>query len=332
MSNLSVQSSIRSSFCEPVDYQTGDASEEQNWKAVPTQWAASGNSYSAVPSTVKTLPAGLYEVMTNDHGQVFFAKKTINVDSLIDFPESLYHDVIDEINDFWKRDAEFKKHGFLHRRGYLLHGPTGSGKTCLVHQIMRSVIQSNGVVLVCHNPSVLRLGLGEFRKIEFKRKLVCLFEDIDAMIDGSRGNSEEELLNILDGENQVDHVLNVATTNYPDKLDKRLTGRPRRFDRIIYIDNPGPETRRIFFEKKLRIADSELDKWVKATDDFSFASCSELCVSVKCLGNGFVETINLLRQMQKDFVESGTGKLSVGFARNDAPLLKKPRLPGRRKA
>jgi ATP-dependent 26S proteasome regulatory subunit len=55
-------------------------------------------------------------------------------------------------------------------------------------------------------------------------------------------------LSVLDGENQVDKVLNIATTNYPEKLDRRLVGRPRRFDRLIYIDMPNHVVRREYFK------------------------------------------------------------------------------------
>ena len=58
------------------------------------------------------------------------------------------------------------------------------------------------------------------RSIEPDTQIVCLFEDIDAYI-GTYG--EEEILSLLDGETQINKVLNVATTNYPRKLDQRIT-------------------------------------------------------------------------------------------------------------
>ena len=40
-------------------------------------------------------------------------------------------------------------------------------------------------------------------------------------------------------------------TNYPEKLDKRVKSRPRRFDRVVKINNPNKEMRKKFFEIKL---------------------------------------------------------------------------------
>lgn len=33
---------------------------------------------------------------------------------------------------------------------------------------------------------------------------------------------EERLLSLLDGKMQIDHILFIATTNYPERLDQRL--------------------------------------------------------------------------------------------------------------
>jgi SpoVK/Ycf46/Vps4 family AAA+-type ATPase len=131
----------------------------------------------------------------------------------------------------------------------LLHGPAGSGKTCLVQQIIADIVKSDGLVFQCTNhPAVFNDGLSQFRKVEPNRPIVCLFEDIDAIVEE---HGEDEILTLLDGENQIDKVLNIATTNYPEKLDKRLVARPRRFDRVLEIGMPTAEVRKMYFQKKI---------------------------------------------------------------------------------
>src|SRR5262249_23195198 len=75
-----------------------------------------------------------------------------------------------------------------------------------------------------------------FRQVEPDRPIVCVFEDIDAII-AVYGDSD--LLQWLDGNQQVDRAGNLASTNYPEKLDRRIIARPRRFDRILRIATPG---------------------------------------------------------------------------------------------
>ena len=89
------------------------------------------------------------------------------------------------------------------------------------------------------------------------------------------------------------------STNYPEKLDKRIVSRPRRFDRIIKIGMPNESLRSVYFRDKLKMngKDEDVAKWVAATEGFSFASLSELVISVKCLGNGFDESVSRLKEL-----------------------------------
>ena len=258
------------------------------------QWAKNGpTSFKSVGKTIKSIPSGVYNIL-NINGETIFDKNQINVDLLIDFPDSKTDKILKEVDDFWKTADLFDKHGFLHRRGYLLYGPPGGGKTSLVQQIIKKIIENKGIVFMCGNPSTTSEGLKIFREVEPERNAVCVFEDIDAIIDQY---GEDELLSMLDGENQIDKVINIATTNYPEKLDKRLVNRPRRFDRVIKINTPTAEIRRIYFKDKLKIEDSELEMWVKSTDNFSFAAMAELVISVKCLNNPFDKAVETLRKL-----------------------------------
>ena len=186
-----------------------------------------------------------------------------------------------------------------------------SGKTCLVQQIISDIVAADGLVFQCNtHPSVFNDGLSLFRKVEPYRPAVCLFEDIDAIIDE---HGEDEILTLLDGENQIDRVLNIATTNYPEKLDRRLVARPRRFDRVLKIGMPGKEVRKMYFQKKLKVSDSELDKWVAGTENFSFAACAELVISVCCFEKPFDDAVNVLKEMMTTKHSSTDYTESVGF-------------------
>jgi hypothetical protein len=262
------------------------------------QWAVCGpNTYKPVSVTFPKLQSGVYSIAVSQYHGIIYQKKHVCVDDLLRFPDSVSDKILAEITTFWGKGQKFMEHGFLHRRGYLLHGPAGSGKTCLVQQIIADIVKSDGLVFQCTNhPAVFNDGLSQFRKVEPGRPIVCLFEDIDAIVEE---HGEDEILTLLDGENQIDKVLNIATTNYPERLDKRLVARPRRFDRVLQIDMPSPEVRKMYFEKKLKVSEAEIEKWVAASEGFSFAACAELVISVCCFENTFENAVKILDDMMK---------------------------------
>ena len=273
-----------------------------------------GGAETFIPSfkTTERLPSGMYTIAgATQDDRVILKRLPINVDELLVFPNSLAEKIANEIENFWKRGSFFKTFGFLHRRGYLFYGPAGSGKSCIVQQVIQDVINRDGIVLLCNAPpKAVDMALLQFRQVEPDRKVVCIFEDIDAIVENY---GESNLLALLDGENQINQVLNIATTNYPEKLDKRIVSRPRRFDRVIKINAPDSITRRMYFEKKLNFTNGEVDKWVKATEGFSFAAIAELVISTKCLGNSFESAVENIKSLMikkissEDFDRHETG-------------------------
>ena len=149
---------------------------------------------------------------------------------------------------------------------------------------------------------------------------MCIFEDIDAIIEM---HGDSELLGWLDGSHQINKVINIATTNYPERLDRRIVSRPRRFDRIIKIETPTPTMRETYLRKKLPdlIHNGQLTHWVDLTDGLSFAALAELVISVACLGNKLEDTVKLLRMLEdqhpssKEFDRPG----SMGFGMRGWP-------------
>jgi len=281
-----------------------------------TQWAVCGpHTYKPVSVTFPKLESGVYNIAVSQYHGIIYQKKSICVDDLLRFPDSVSDKILGEITTFWGKGQKFVEHGFLHRRGYLLHGPAGSGKTCLVQQIIADIVRSDGLVFQCTNhPAVFNDGLSQFRKVEPNRPIVCLFEDIDAIVEE---HGEDEILTLLDGENQIDKVLNIATTNYPEKLDKRLVARPRRFDRVLEIGMPTAEVRKMYFQKKLKVSDVEIDKWVSASDKFSFAACAELVISVCCFEKRFEDAVATLKEMMTANLNSRSYNVdanNIGFA------------------
>jgi AAA+ superfamily predicted ATPase len=282
----------------------------------PMQWkVVQSGVFEVCGVTAERLPAGAYGCTLNQYGEVQLLARDLQVDDLIDFANSLPSKILAEIESFWDLGDQFQRHGYLHRRGYLLYGPQGSGKSSVVHQVVHRIIAAEHVAVFCEHPGFLTRAMEVFRKIEPDRPVICLFEDIDAIIE-THGDSE--LLQWLDGSHQINKVINIATTNYPERLDRRIVSRPRRFDRIIKIEAPTASIRETYLSRKLPelTANGQMAHWVTMTEGLSFAALAELVISVACLGNTLEETVEVLRQLDdqhlssKDFDRPGT----MGFA------------------
>lgn len=258
-----------------------------------TQYTKQGHGYAPCSKTYASLPAGFYKLeMIN--GVYFLVKHELISDSIIELPDSDSAKIIAEIDDFWAKSNLFQQYGLSHKRGVLLYGPPGSGKTVTALVIAKNVIENGGLVFqVTQEPYTLTQMLPKVRQVEPDRPVVIIMEDIDSLI---KEYSESEVLSLLDGEQSIDNVVYVATTNYPEELDKRVTDRPSRFDRLVKIDFPSYESR-ISYLLHHNVPDSKL--WGKATEGFSIAHIKELIVSVKCLGHDFETELKRLRSMYK---------------------------------
>ncbi len=271
------------------------------------QWQVNfGGRYTACGETTEALPAGAYLCERDCSGNAVLRRHTLKVDNLIDVPDSVSESVLAEIDTFWGRRDRYLKYGFLHRRGYLFYGVQGSGKSSLIHQTIAKIVNAGHLALFCQHPYYFLECAHQLRRVEPDRPLVCVFEDIDATIERY---GDSELLQWLDGNCQVDNAVNLASTNYPEKLDPRIVSRPRRFDRVLNVDPPSAAQRAAFLQHKVAdLTQAQLEDWVERTSGLSFASLAELIISVRCLEIDVDESINILRKQH----------LSQTFGQDDA--------------
>ena len=281
-----------------------------------TTWS-SGDGQSFYPSTKPTqiLTPGVYEIKNNPSRGTYFQKTPVNVDGLVKFEDSVFSEVTKEIAKFWVSESLYKKYGLMHKRGILLYGPPGSGKTSLVQMIMSDVIKRGGVVLKFENPNIFPEGIRSLREIQPNTPVVVLMEDIEAIIDYW---SESQVLNILDGVNRVDKVVFISTTNYPEKLGDRIINRPSRFDKRFKVGHPSERSRKIYLEHLVRVGGKnvkvDVRKWVKDTENMSIAHIKELFTAVMIIGDKYDDAISTLRSMKEDAPSSEDDSIkSLGF-------------------
>jgi predicted AAA+ superfamily ATPase len=217
---------------------------------IPSCWSNLKNDeYAPAYVTVPKVPSGVYEIGWNSNLQTFTLKKQpFKTDELYHLPSYEIMDILKDIDNFWNRVDVYKKYNFIHKRGILMYGEPGCGKSGIIQLISQQIIKNDGIVInIKDEEDVERFTsfIGTFRKIEPKRPLIVLLEDIDSLAGEGRSQTAR-LLNILDGVKQIEGVVYIATTNYPEKLQERITNRPSRFDRRYKVELPNEEIRRAY--------------------------------------------------------------------------------------
>lgn len=258
----------------------------------PVSWAISPSGRSFTPSgqTVSAIPPGTYQIEAmND--RLWLSQIEVNTDEIISLPDSAYQKVLESIRRFWNQTEKYKDFGLLHKRGVLLWGPPGSGKTVCIDILSKELIQSNGIVLFTSIPEYSTTMLPKIREIEPDRPIINIMEDVDELLERF---GQHDILSLLDGENQIGNVVHLATTNYPEKLGARIINRPSRFDEVIKVGMPTAESRKAYLNKFGII---NLDKWTEDTEGMSIAHLRELTASVLCLEFDYQEVLERLKAM-----------------------------------
>ncbi|KAI9876102.1 MAG: hypothetical protein M1830_007335 [Pleopsidium flavum] len=181
-------------------------------------------------------------------------------------------DFIDDIKDYLHPSTRrwYSNRGIPYRRGYLFHGPPGTGKTSLCYSVA-GLFGLKIFVVSLNSASLTEDGLAALFQ-DLPRRCILLLEDIDtagmtakrtetteptddtaikAKLTGTqdpthtnttpqKGISLSALLNIIDGVASAEGRLLVMTTNHIERLDKALR-RPGRVDMTIgfgFADTP----------------------------------------------------------------------------------------------
>lgn len=183
----------------------------------------------------------------------------------------------------------FKRVGIKPPKGVLLYGPPGTGKTLLARALACNM---NASFLKVVASAIVDKYIGEssrliremFQYARAHAPCVIFMDEIDA-IGGrrlSQGSSADreiqrtlmELLNQLDGFEELNTVKIVMATNRPDILDPALL-RPGRIDRKVLIPLPNDAARldilKIHSAPVAKHGDIDFEAVVKLTDGFNGA-------------------------------------------------------------
>ena len=193
---------------------------------------------------------------------------------------SLKQQIQDDFQRFFDSREVYERYGIPWKRGALLIGPPGNGKThtlkALINQLEKPCIYVRSFDDQGELSEV-------FKRARMVNPCIVIFEDLDSMV---TKDNRAFFLNELDGFRSNTGVVVLATTNHPEKLDTAILDRPSRFDRKYYFELPAKTERRAYFDKwnqdlqpEMRISEVVTASAVDMTEDFSFAYLKELVVA-----------------------------------------------------
>ena len=164
------------------------------------------------------------------------------IDSVI-LDKGIKEKIIEDVKDFLGRASWYYDRGIPYRRGYLLHGPPGSGKTSFI-QALAGDLDYNIAMLNLSQRGLTDDRLQHLLSVIPQRTIVLL-EDADAAFANRRVQRDADgyqganvtfsgLLNALDGVASSEERVLFLTTNHVERMDAALV-RPGRVDMTVRL-------------------------------------------------------------------------------------------------
>ena len=229
----------------------------------------------------------VYNMMMEDPGKVPYSSVGGLSDQIRDLRETIELPITNP--------ELFKRIGIKPPKGVLLYGPPGTGKTLLARAIACN-IEATFLKIVAS--SIVDKYIGESARIvremfAYAREhepSIIFIDEIDAIggkrTDDASSSDREihrtlmEMLNQIDGFDELGKVKVIMATNRPDVLDPALL-RPGRLDRKIEIPLPNESGRvdilKIHSKPMTKKGEIDYESLAKITDEFNGADLRNVC-------------------------------------------------------
>jgi cell division protease FtsH len=179
---------------------------------------------------------------------------------------------------------QIKEYGGRAKRGVLLMGPPGNGKTSACRWIWQECRRRRWEWRLVTPDSYRQARASDSIEELFSvdKRGIVFFDDMDIALRDRESVHESEdqavFLSALDGISVNEGVVFVFTTNCSLELIDRAFKRPGRIDLVLHFDAPTPELRRILVERWHPdiLAALNMETVVSSTEGMSFAEVDEM--------------------------------------------------------
>lgn len=284
-------------FFRLVHEQYHEYSQQNRFEVIRTGGDSSSSPiYRGVRSrdSDRNLRSQIYQpVLSHQHDLIGQSVNSCRLEDL-SLSDELHH-AVQEVREWFRSRAWYVSRGIPWRRGWLLHGPPGTGKSTLAKALAADL-----------DIPIYRFDLATMDNSDFTDEwsaatantpCIVLLEDIDAVFDGREnrvktmngGLTFDCLLNAISGVGSGDGVFTILTSNDISKVDPAIaqvqesgtTTRPGRVDRVLFMGTPGEAgllkiARRVLPD----VPDAQLRELVQVGKLDTVAQFTERCVSL----------------------------------------------------
>lgn len=198
--------------------------------------------------------------------------------------------LIEDVHGFFNNRLLYKMLSVPWKRGVILHGVPGNGKTISIKALINALSSCPDPIPslyvksfdTCKGPKFAIRAI--FLHARTMAPCLLVFEDLDSLV---TDETRSYFLNEVDGLEANDGILMIGSTNNLDALDPAISRRPSRFDRKYHFQLPGEQERIAYCQFwRRKLADSEMVDFqddlcpiiAKMTEGFSYAYLKELFV------------------------------------------------------
>jgi energy-coupling factor transporter ATP-binding protein EcfA2 len=264
--------------------------------------------YGPLPNSRPTLPPGAYYLSlhrTESGTYPAFAPVVQDNDTPVRCSRAV-DDLVAEMTVFLSQGPAYSKFGFAHKRGYLLHGPPGCGKSSALRLLSKQFLDTTGgVVFLVKGGQSIEPWLNEVRGNEGNRPVLAIAEDVDDDIE----DFETSLLEFLDGARRLTNFVFVATTNNLDSVPDRIKHRPSRIDRLVEIAFPDHAARSEYLGR-FPLEGAVREDIAKHTDGVSMADLKEVVIASQLLGQTVEDAAARVKRAPSERPAAGPSEIS----------------------
>ena len=196
-------------------------------------------------------------------------------------PAATFDDLRRQVVGVARNSARLRAAGQHLKRGILLYGPPGAGKTHSVRYLTSELVGTTVVELTGETLHGVREACSVARTLQ---PAMIVVEDVDLIAEERSHHGGETpllftLLNEMDGLDEDADVVFLLTTNRADLLEPALASRPGRVDQAVHIELPDRESRRRLvelYQGGLDVDLTRLDAVLDRTDGVTASFLKEL--------------------------------------------------------
>lgn len=247
----------------------------------------------------------------------------------LNFPDEKYfitastERLFKHFNVFYTKIELMKKRGRI-KRGVLLGGAPGQGKSAAVRYFVRQITQTPDKRIcvlrvdsedVCWETLTKMFIKADVNAVDF---VVLILEDLGGSgLNERNARLSPSCLNFLDGNSDVFKIptLIVGTTNYINELGAVVTSRPGRFDTVEHVLPPSDDEVLLIAENELGRELSEAEKTSLSGKAFTPAYVIESLIRSELYDISLEESIDHIEKQRKlsENKKHGEALSSLGF-------------------